>query len=185
MLEAFREGFGRYADFSGRTARRPFWYFVTVTQLALVALASPLLLLVFRAMLFLSDEVGFTVAGVAAGGATPEEIIRIWAQPQDLLLDTWCYAAHLWMEQPVLHLISAVLALAFALLIICPSFAISARRLRDAGRSPWWTLSFVAAGLPVPGIMELGCLMSLYVLRLCALPTKQEWVLPPLPGSDQ
>lgn len=183
MIQALREGFGRYADFSGRTTRRPFWYFITVTQLVLLIVGVPLLLLLFRAMLFLSDALGMTLIGALGRGVTPERLVHDWVRPMDLLADTWQYIGELWMEQPVLYLVSAVLTVAITVLIFCPSLAITARRLRDAGRSPWWAAAFVMACLPIPGIMELGCLLSLYTLRLCALPTKREMPLPAIPGA--
>lgn len=181
MIQSLREGFGRYADFSGRTQRRPFWYFITLTQLVLLAVGLPLLLIVFRSLLFLSDDLGVTLMGAVGRGATPEELVRDWVHPQDLLSDTWYYAGQLWMEQPGLYLMSAVLTGAVAVLICCPSLAVTARRLRDAGRSPWWASAFVMACLPLPGILELGCLLSLYTLRLCALPTQPQKTLPPVP----
>lgn len=183
MIQALREGFGRYADFSGRTMRRPFWYFITVTQLVLLIVGVPLLLLLLRAILFFSDALGMTLVGALGRGVTPEMLVHEWVRPMDLLTDTWQYLGELWMEQPALYLVSAVLSAAIAVLICCPSLAMTARRLRDAGRSPWWTVAFVMACLPVPGIMELGCLLSLYTLRLCALPTKQETQRPVIPGA--
>lgn len=185
MLQAFREGFGRYACFSGRTSRRPFWIFVSVTQLVLALVALPLLVLGFEALLYLSDELTYLLMGGMGAGATPEQVLELWdasrGMTEDLLDCTWGYMGDLWMEQPALYASSAGVFVVLALVLACPTLAICVRRLRDAGRSPWWVLAFVAACLPLPGVMELGFLISLYVLRLCALPSVSDPQLPKLP----
>lgn len=61
----------------------------------------------------------------------------------------------------VLGLIFAFLAGLFNLAILLPWLSVAARRLRNAGHSPWWLLSL---------IFGIGFFI---VLFLCALPSKK------------
>ena len=40
-MHALLQGFRQYADFSGRTSRRDFWQFVSITQLTFIILLLP------------------------------------------------------------------------------------------------------------------------------------------------
>lgn len=72
----------------------------------------------------------------------------------------WYFVLYSFIISFVLGLVFAPLAGLFNLAILLPSLSISARRLRDAGHSPWWLLTT---------IFGIGVLI---VIVLCALPSK-------------
>lgn len=50
-----------------------------------------------------------------------------------------------------------LLAYVYALFMLLPSLAIGARRLRDAGFSPWWLLLLLLSGLGLIILIILWC----------------------------
>lgn len=72
----------------------------------------------------------------------------------------WYFVLYSFIISFVLGLVFAPLAGLFNLAILLPSLSVSARRLRDAGHSPWWLLTT---------IFGIGVLI---VIVLCALPSK-------------
>lgn len=72
----------------------------------------------------------------------------------------WYFVLYSFIITFVLGLVFAPLAGLFNLAVLLPSLSVSARRLRDAGHSPWWLLTT---------IFGIGVLI---VLVLCALPSK-------------
>ena len=73
----------------------------------------------------------------------------------------WYFTLFAFIISLVLGLLFAPLAALFNLALLLPSLSVSARRLRDAGHTPWWLLTT---------IFGIGVLI---VLILCALPSKQ------------
>ena len=73
----------------------------------------------------------------------------------------WYFLLFAFIISFVLGIVFFPLAGLFNLLVLLPSLAVAARRLRDAGFSPWWLLTL---------IFGIGVLI---VLILCALPSKK------------
>jgi len=64
----------------------------------------------------------------------------------------WWYVLFLIVGQVLLGLVSHKIAALFALVTLLPYLAVGTRRLRDAGRSPWW---WFAGLIPLIGAIVL------------------------------
>ncbi len=82
----------------------------------------------------------------------------------------WWFVLAVTLATAVAQAVGPWLAVTVGALTLVPLLAVGARRLRDAGQSPWWLLMLLA---PIGGLVVVG--------TLCALPTKEE----PLPSEGR
>ena len=173
---ALVHGFRHYADFNGQDKRAVFWKFIGVTQLALVALLLPGIVVCiqcWQAMVEderVLDSVVFLLQAPSAaslrelGQAAYGSAMQFFSRPEvDFSFVAVC----------------CILAVGWALMIALPTLSAMVRRLRDAGKSPWWALPPCLAFVPLPGIMDIGMLLSIVTLVYCSLESAPS--LPPVP----
>ncbi len=179
-MHALLQGFRQYADFSGRTSRRDFWQFVSITQLILIILLLPawLVFLEFFREIISNPRVldllfcGFQTADFLYEELA-EEIVAIGHPYVEELLTTYC-----------IHFICTCIAAVWGLLIAVPTLAITARRLKDTGHSRWWISPLIFLIIPLPIIADIAFICSIITLIFCCQAGKQEDELPSVPSAN-
>lgn len=176
LLHALR----RYADFRGRTPRRPFWEFVTLSQGTVLFLLLPawfLLLDVLRAALESPRVLDVIVAMVQSPQDAPlllredlPEALRPYGE--ELL--------HVTLPESPFTLCCTALSLLLALFFLLPTLSITVRRLRDGGHSAWWVLLPCLTFIPLPLLADLALAGSIVTLIFCCQDSVSP-TLPPLP----
>lgn len=177
---ALLQGFRLYADFSGRTSRREFWQFVSITQLILILLLLPawFVFLEFFNELISSPQVLDLMFALFQNPdilhqELVEEIAAIGKPYVEELLTTYR-----------MHLMCTGIAAVWGLIIVTPTLAITARRLKDAGHSRWWICPLVFLIIPLPFIADIAFICSIITLIYCCQGSKQdEKLLPPVPSA--
>lgn len=169
MKHGLLHGFRHYADFSGRDSRRVFWNFIIATHLVFILLLLPGIaaLLAFWRTLLEDEFIVQTLAYALMGDMQCLFEAEVLAAVQDVASEFW---GDPWGDHPAACLFSLLAGL-WALAIIVPSLSATARRLRDAGYSPWW-----AAVFPLSAVcpLMLGVVLSVVGLVLCCLPGAPE-----------
>lgn len=180
-MHALLQGFRQYADFSGRTSRRDFWQFVSITQVILIILLLPawFVFLEFFNELISNPQVLDLIFAIAQNPdiihqELAEEIAALWEPYAEELLTTYR-----------LHLICTCVAAVWGLIIATPTLAITARRLKDTGHSRWWIGPLVFLFLPLPFIADIAFICSIITLVYCCQTGKKDEVLPPVPSEDK
>jgi len=85
----------------------------------------------------------------------------------------WWFALAVTLAIALANTIGPSAAQAVAVLALLPLLAAAARRLRDAGQSPWWLLLLLA---PVGGLVAVGALL--------ALPTRADREIRSMPKQE-
>lgn len=178
-MRALVQGFRQFADFSGKTARRDFWQFVSITQVILIILLLPawFVFLEFFNELISNPQVLDLLFAIVQNPdiihqELAEEIAAIWEPYAEELLTTYR-----------LHLICTCVAAVWGLIIAMPTLAITARRLKDAGHSRWWVLPLIFLFLPLPFVADIAFICSIITLVYCCQAGKQDEELPPVPSA--
>ncbi len=173
LLEALRH----YADFRGRTTRREFWVFVTLTQGIVLLLLLPawfLLLELLRTVLESPRVLDILVAAIQY----PQDAYDLLRD--DLPAALLPYGEEFWHEtlpaSPT-TLICTSLALLLTLFLILPTLSITVRRLRDSGHSAWWVLPPCLTLIPLPILADFALLGTIVTLAFCC----QKSAAPSLP----
>ncbi|MDO5472493.1 MAG: DUF805 domain-containing protein [Akkermansia sp.] len=179
MLKSLREGFRHYADFRGRSTRAMFWNFVVATHLVIWLCMLPALVEFMKFYHFLLQDVRFVSLFLDSKTlALAYDTSMVECVVKELGEEYFAGGvAELW---PVL--LGLVLGCVAALAVAVPTLAVTVRRLRDAGKSPWWVLPPVLTMVPLPVVCHLASVLSLVTLVFCCLRSKEE--LPPLPPEN-
>lgn len=179
-MRALVQGFRQFADFSGKTARRDFWQFVSITQVILIILLLPawFVFLEFFNDFISNPRVLDLLFAIAQNPdiihqELAEEIAAIWEPYAEELLTTYR-----------LHLICTCVAALWGLVIAIPSLAITARRLKDAGHSRLWVCPLVFLIIPLPFIADIAFICSIVTLVYCCQAGKQDEVPAPVSSAD-
>lgn len=160
-----------YADFRGRCPRKPFWIFVSVSQLIVILLFTPFLLAVtslYIPLLVEQPDFPLLMESLSETGCWDEENLSALA---DMSRDVSAELVERLMEEHIVSLICAAAATLAGILLVVPTLAVTVRRLRDAGQSPWWVYLSLLMFVPLPGVSDVGALLSLVVFILCWLPS--------------
>ncbi len=179
-MHALLQGFRQYADFSGKTTRRDFWQFVSISQSILIILLLPawFVFLEFFSEVISAPEVldllfyGFQTADFLYEELA-EELVAI-GHPYVEELHTTYYV----------HLICTCIAVLWGLIIAIPTLAITARRLKDAGHSRWWVSPLFFLIIPLPIIADIAFICSIITLVYCCQAGKREDELPTVPSAN-
>lgn len=129
MLEWMLMPIRRYADFSGRSRRKEFWFFQLLNFIVSVVLFGPLYYAMIRAMIVMGDTVDPGTYEASAAGALQ------------------------WGDHPIAVGLAALGAL-WALFVFIPGIAVTVRRLHDRDMSGWWYLGLIVASIiPFVGLI--------------------------------
>ena len=144
-MKLIADYFRNYVNFSGRTSRRDFW--LTVLYLILITLPIVIILLI--------AEVDVLMTAYSSG---------VDIQKNPLALVSCLFSS------PTVIILSAILCL-WNLVRFIPDLSLTARRLRDAGVTPWWIAIFwaiyvVMLVIPIISFLWLGCGLIILVF-LC------------------
>lgn len=141
-MKLIADYFRNYVNFSGRTSRRDFW----LTELYLFLVTLPIVII-------LEIKVFGAFKMVVNSGMD--------IQKDPLALFSCLYSS------PIIIILTAIFWL-WNLVRFIPDLSMTARRLRDAGVTPWWiAINFVTAFTPRIGIfLCFGCCIIMLIL-LC------------------
>ncbi len=167
-MKSFYVCLRKYFTFSGKSTRSEFWSFIIISHIITLALCIPACVLVVQ--MFISavnaTELGAFMDFVASEPsaieiqALTEAELNAFAQGFETYFTNFFNGI-----SPLLlmvSLVSMVLLVFACLFFIIPSLSASARRLRDAGFTPWLLLlHLLSVGWIVIGI-------------LCLMPTREE-----------
>ncbi|MCL2493690.1 MAG: DUF805 domain-containing protein [Clostridiales bacterium] len=156
FFRAYADFWKGYVDFTGRTSVQGFWkayFFTLLIQLIYMIIAMVLVRQLFANLMpMILNE-----ATQNAMASNP----------------FWIYSSPAYQE-----LIGGMNGLIpfqlYALAALLPTLAIMARRLRDSGQSPWWTIAFVL--IPIAGFI-----MMFIMLRRPSIPPQPYGQQPPSP----
>lgn len=160
-----------YADFRGRTPRQPFWSFIVLSQCIGFLLLLPLLVSFMQCwwQMLHDSLLQDSIVSMLEDIGSAEQVFKEQVVPQAVEFIFGYYA-----DFPSFHpwtFWCTLLAALWLLVFLVPTLSAGARRLRDAGHSPWWVLAPVAASLPVEWVAPLGLLLSVVTLVLWCLPS--------------
>ncbi len=129
MLEWMLMPIRRYADFSGRSRRKEFWFFQLLNFLVQIVLIGPLYyVIVSNAISAGSIDDSGNFEGSAA-------------------------SAMQWADHPIAVGL-ALLGVLWALFVLVPGIAVTVRRLHDRDMSGWWYLGLILASIiPLVGLI--------------------------------
>lgn len=178
-MKSLLQGFRQYADFSGKTPRRPFWEFVSISQLILIILLIP----AFCAFLEFYQEVinDPRIQGLVVDMVQSQEIL--YQELAELVVEIWQSFAGDILTTHTSALICTGGAIVWGAIICIPTLAITARRLHDAGHSRWWICPVILLCIPLPIIADIGFIGSIITLIFCSQESHGKDTLPPIPGS--
>lgn len=129
MLEWMLMPIRRYADFSGRSRRKEFWFFQLLNFLVQVVLIGPLYYAMVSSMVAVSNMEDPGDFEASAAGAMQ------------------------WGDHPI-AVGMAILGLLWALFVLIPGIAVTVRRLHDRDMSGWWYLGLILASIiPFVGLI--------------------------------
>lgn len=178
-MKSLLYGFQHYVDFSGKDSRSTYWGFIVGTHLILILLLLPSICLLMNCIieLFQTPQMASLLQDAANGQSVPpEEVQELSANIVSSRLSNTTQMS-IWVR------ICTPLAILWFIGILLPTISATARRLRDAGQSPWWAAAPAATFLPLVG--GFASLLSLVTLIMCFLPTAQDTApdatLPPMP----
>ena len=181
-MRALLLGFRQFADFSGRTPRKDFWQFVSITQLILVALLLPawFVFLEFFNELLVNSRV---LDILCSTPITPDVVYHDLAAE---VAYVWSYFAEDFSTTYRTTFICTIIAVAWGIIIALPTLAITARRLKDAGHSRWWICPFILLCIPLPIIADIAFICSIVTLVFCCQASKDDAaeLLPPTPPAE-
>lgn len=164
-MKALLHGFRHYFDFTGRDRREVFWRFIGITQAVLVCLLLPACITL---MVFWHELMGNAWALDAMVHLIQRPSHAALADLYETLLEIASdYFSDPLSSYPWTCLATAAAAL-WGLLIYIPTLSAISRRLRDAGQSLWWVAPPAMACLPLPLVMDVGILLSIGTLVMCA-----------------
>ncbi|MBR5522386.1 MAG: DUF805 domain-containing protein [Akkermansia sp.] len=184
-MKALLAGLRQYADFSGTTARKEFWAFISVTQVTLVILLLPAWLLFVQLFDELINHPRILDALFYICQTADIAWDYVFQELSEAAAEVWEPFAESLLQDHPFSLICTALAALWGLILIIPTLAITARRLRDSGHCRWWLLPLIMMLIPLPGVADLGFIGSIITLIFCCQPSisDKDSPLPPVPGS--
>lgn len=168
-MKGFIHGFKHYFDVSGRDSRSLYWGFIISTNLI------GLLFFVVLAYLLCRSFIPAVLGSIeeAADGS----FYKISGDVPS------CMSA--FIADHILFLVIMLMGMLWWVGCLIPTLTATVRRLRDAGKSPWWVLAPVFSLSGIPYVSQIALCLCIVVIVLCCFDTARTSSPQDLPPTPQ